>query len=93
MTYEEYIAEKISQGFIISPSAEMVYNDLQLVIRRLEKENETNLYAYQKELSEKSTVIKFLKKELQKKMSYRQVMKRQYRELKEKYDSLKSNNG
>lgn len=39
-------------------------------------------------MKEQAVVINFLKKELQKKTSYRQVMKRQYRELKQKYDSL-----
>jgi ribosomal protein S3 len=42
----------------------------------------------EKEVKEQAVVIDFLKKELQKKTSYRQVMKRQYRELKQKYDSL-----
>ena len=35
-------------------------------------------------------VINFLKKELQKKTYCRQVMKRQYRELKQKYEALKN---
>ena len=40
------------------------------------------------EIKEQAAVIKFLKKELQHKTSYRQVMKKQYRELKQKYDAL-----
>lgn len=36
----------------------------------------------------KDTIINFLKKELQKKTYCRQVMKRQYRELKQKYNAL-----
>lgn len=48
----------------------------------------TDVYTLQKEINEKDAIIKFLKKELQHKTSYRQVMKRQYRELKQKYDSL-----
>ena len=48
----------------------------------------TDVYRLQQEIMEKDTVIKFLKKELQKKMSYRQVMKRQYRKLRQKYDAL-----
>lgn len=39
-------------------------------------------------LKEKDVIIEFLKKELIHKSSYRQVMKRQYRELKQKCDSL-----
>lgn len=36
----------------------------------------------------KDTIIEFLKKELIHKTCYRQTMKRQYRELKQKYDSI-----
>lgn len=42
----------------------------------------------QRELKERDVIIAFLKKELQKKTYCRQVMKRQYRELKQKYDAL-----
>lgn len=44
--------------------------------------------ALQKEVCKQQVIIEFLKKELIKKTSYRQVMKRQYRELKQKYDAL-----
>lgn len=44
--------------------------------------------AYEVGRFENETVIKFLKKELIKKTYCRQVMKRQYRELKQKYNSL-----
>lgn len=58
----------------------------------LRKEDEqhfiTKVNELRQEIKEQAAVIKFLKKELQHKVSYRQVMKRQYRELKEKYDSL-----
>lgn len=40
-------------------------------------------------IAEKDAVIAFLKKELLKKHYCRQVMKRQYRELKQKYEALK----
>ena len=39
-------------------------------------------------LIEKDIIINFLKKELAHKMSYRQVMKKQYKELKQKYETL-----
>lgn len=42
-----------------------------------------------KVINDRDVIINFLKKELIKKTSYRQVMKRQYRELKQKYDALK----
>lgn len=58
----------------------------------LSKEDEqhfiTKVNELRQEIKEQAAVIKFLKKELQHKTSYRQVMKKQYRELKEKYDSL-----
>lgn len=38
---------------------------------------------------EKDAIINYLKKEVIKKSSYKQVMKRQYRELKQKYDAKK----
>lgn len=43
----------------------------------------TDVYNLQQQLNEKNIIINFLKKELAHKMSYRQVMKRQYRELKQ----------
>jgi len=48
------------------------------------------LEEHSKELAEKDAVINFLKKELIKKTYCRQVMKRRYRELKQKYESLKN---
>lgn len=39
----------------------------------------TDVYDLQREIAEKDTIIKFLKKELIHKTCYRQVMKRQYR--------------
>mgnify|MGYP007069905599 CR=1 FL=1 len=47
----------------------------------------TDVYDLQKELAEKDIIINFLKKELMHKMSYRQVMKRQYRELKQQMEA------
>ena len=55
---------------------------------KIDGKDMTDVYRLQQEIMEKDTVIKFLKKELQKKMSYRQVMKRQYRKLRQKYDAL-----
>ena len=43
---------------------------------------------YPTQETEKDVIINFLKKELIKKTYCRQVMKRQYRELKQKYDAL-----
>lgn len=43
----------------------------------------TDVYELQREIAEKDTIINFLKKELIHKTCYRQVMKRQYRELKQ----------
>ena len=40
-------------------------------------------------LKEKDIIINFLKKELVHKTAYKNVMKRQYRELREKYDAVK----
>lgn len=58
----------------------------------LSKEDEqhfiTKVNELRQEIKEQAAVIKFLKKELQHKTSYRQVMKKQYRELKQKYDAL-----
>lgn len=54
----------------------------------IDGKNMTDVYTLQKEINEKDAIIKFLKKELQHKTSYRQVMKRQYRELRQKYDAL-----
>ena len=42
-----------------------------------------------KEINDRDAIINFLKRELQKKAYCRQVMKRQYRELKMKYEALK----
>lgn len=42
------------------------------------------------QIESRDAVINFLKKELQKKTYCRQVMKRQYRELKQKYEALKN---
>lgn len=42
-----------------------------------------------KENNDKDVIINFLKKELIHKTSYRNVMKRQYQELKQKYDAIK----
>ena len=42
-----------------------------------------------KEIKEKDIIINFLKKELIHKTAYKNVMKRQYRELREKYDAVK----
>ncbi|MBR6145407.1 MAG: hypothetical protein IKQ23_14100 [Treponema sp.] len=50
----------------------------------------TKVNELRQEIKEQAAVIKFLKKELQHKTSYRQVMKKQYRELKQKYDALLS---
>ena len=47
----------------------------------------TDVYYLQQQLNEKDIIISFLKKELAHKMSYRQVMKRQYRELKQQMKS------
>ena len=44
---------------------------------------------YEKEIIGLNAVINFLKKELAKKSFCRQVMKRQYRELRQKYDAVK----
>ena len=44
---------------------------------------------YPTQETEKDVIINFLKKELQKKTYCRQVMKRQYRELKQKYNAKK----
>jgi len=44
--------------------------------------------AYEINNIEKDAIINFLKKEVQKKSSYKNVMKRQYRELKQKYDAV-----
>lgn len=44
--------------------------------------------ARESELAEKDIIINFLKKELIKKTYCRQVMKKQYRELKQKYEAL-----
>lgn len=49
---------------------------------------EDNFIYANRELNERDVIINFLKKELQKKTYCRQVMKRQYRELKQKYDAL-----
>lgn len=43
---------------------------------------------YPTQETDKDAIINFLKKELIKKTYCRQVMKRQYRELKQKYDAL-----
>lgn len=45
--------------------------------------------ARDKEIKEKDIIINFLKKELIHKTAYKNVMKRQYRELREKYDAVK----
>lgn len=44
---------------------------------------------YEREIRDLNVVINFLKKELTKKSFCRQVMKRQYRELRQKYDTVK----
>ena len=49
---------------------------------------EDNFIYANRELNEREVIINFLRKELQKKTYCRQVMKRQYRELKQKYDAL-----
>lgn len=49
---------------------------------------EDNFLHANRELKDRDVIINFLKKELQKKTYCRQVMKRQYRELKQKYDAL-----
>ena len=43
----------------------------------------------QKKIKEKDVIINFLKKELIHKTAYKNVMKKQYRELREKYDVVK----
>lgn len=49
---------------------------------------ENNFLYANRELKERDIIINFLKKELIKKSYCRQVMKRQYRELKQKYNAL-----
>lgn len=44
---------------------------------------------FKKEIIELKAVITFLKKELARKSYCRQVMKKQYRELRQKYDAVK----
>ncbi len=53
------------------------------VCLKIDGKDMTDIVTLQKELSEKDVVINFLKKELIHKTSFRQVMKRQYRELKQ----------
>ena len=54
---------------------------------------EDNFLHANRELRDRDVIINFLKKELQKKTYCRQVMKRQYRELKQKYDALLAKEG
>ncbi len=49
---------------------------------------EDNFIRANREINNRDIIINFLKKELLKKSYCRQVMKRQYRELKQKYDAL-----
>jgi len=49
----------------------------------IDGKNMTDVYNLQQMLNEKDIIINFLKKELAHKMSYRQTMKKQYRELKQ----------
>lgn len=49
---------------------------------------ENNFIHANREINNRDVIINFLKKELIKKTYCRQVMKRQYRELKQKYDAL-----
>ena len=61
------------------------------------KDRDSNEYAVAKdayaardeEIKEKDIIINFLKKELIHKTAYKNVMKRQYRELREKYETVK----
>ena len=54
---------------------------------------ENNFLYANRELKERDVIINFLKKELQKKTYCRQVMKRQYKELKQKYNALLKKEG
>ena len=54
---------------------------------------EDNFDHANREINNRDIIINFLKKELIKKSYCRQVMKRQYRELKQKYDALLGKEG
>lgn len=54
---------------------------------------EDNFLHANREINNRDVIINFLKKELLKKSYCRQVMKRQYRELKQKYDALLEKEG
>lgn len=88
MTFHEHLAKEVldsfDKGILTRERLELLCNDL------LKGDSLfTELYAeHISSKSEQETVIKFLKKELIHKTSYRQVMKRQYNELKQKYESV-----
>ena len=89
-----------SKAYSVAPEKaerEMAKLKYQLSLTRGEKaicleidgKDMTDVYKLQQEIKEKDVIINFLKKELQHKISYRQAMKKQYRELKQKYESEK----
>lgn len=63
-------------------------DDYKLMCLKAFRAGEDNFNEVSRVIDEKEVIINFLKKELIKKTSYRQVMKRQYRELKQKCDAL-----
>ena len=50
---------------------------------------EDNFNHANREINNRDAIINFLKKELIKKSAFKNVMKRQYRELRQKYDTVK----
>ena len=64
-----------------------------VVEKRLNEIPYIELSEHERQLVEKDAIINFLKKELIKKTYCRQVMKRRYMELKQKYEALKKRVG
>ena len=73
---------------LFEAGVEEATKEMQNEIKKLREQSFSDVYNLQREIDEKDVIIKFLKKELAHKSSYRQVMKRQYKELKDKYNAI-----
>ena len=85
------VFERISQHYHHQKGQGATLANGNLVVeKRLNEIPYIELSEHERQLVEKDAIINFLKKELIKKTYCRQVMKRQYRELKQKYEALKN---
>lgn len=83
----KYFYEKgLENALKIYPDYKVEYKDRPFqYIDELEKRN----FVLEKRSEEKNSIIRFLKRELMHKVSYRKRMKEQYKELKAKYEKEK----